>query len=72
MFMYFGFNIWHAAIAYFDGVTIEQFTKSMTWWKVVFYNIRKIFSDFCFGIKWRVKTNNISFSISFVNADIFI
>ena len=27
MFVYSGLNIWHAAVAYFDGVTIEQFTK---------------------------------------------
>ena len=27
MFVYFGLNIRHAAVAYFDGVTIEQLTK---------------------------------------------
>ena len=31
MFVYFGFNTWNPAVAYFDGVTIEQFTKFMTW-----------------------------------------
>ena len=38
------------------------------------YKIQKIISDFCFDIdtKWRVKPNNISFSISFVVPDIFV
>ena len=74
MFVYFGFNIWHAAVAYFDGVAIEQFTKFMTWREVLSYKIQKIIFDFCFdsSTKWRVKQNNISFSISFVVADIFV
>ena len=74
MFAYFGFNICHEAITYFDGVTIELFTKFMTWRKVLSYKIQKIISDFCFDVstKWRVKPNNISFSISLVVADIFV
>ena len=72
MFVYFGFDIWHAAVACFDGVTLEQFTKLMTWGKVLFYKTQKIISNFCFDIsfKWRVKPYNISFSVSFVVADI--
>ena len=74
MCVYFGFNIWHAAVAYFDGFTIEQFTKFMTWQKLLSYKIQKIIFDFCFDIntKWRVKPNNISFCISFVIAGIFV
>ena len=74
MFLYFGFNIWQAAVAYFDGVTVEQFTKFMKRGKVLSYKTQKIISDFCFDIstKWRVKPNNISFSVSFVVADIFV
>ena len=74
MFVYFGFNIWHAPVAYFDDVTIEQFTKFMAWWKVLSYKIQKIISFFCFDIntKWRVKPNDIPFSISFAAADIFV
>ena len=55
------FNIWHAAVAYFDVVTVEQFTKLMTWEKVLFCKTLKIISDFYFDIstKWRVKPNNI-------------
>ena len=62
------------AVAYFDCVTIEQFTKFMMWRKVLSYKIEKIISKFCFDIstKWRVKPNNISFSVSFVVADIFV
>ena len=73
MFVYFGFNIRHAAVAYFC-VMIEQLTKFMTWWKELSYKIQKKISDFCFDIstKWRVKPNNISFSISFVVTDIFV
>ena len=37
--VYFGFNIWNAAAAYFDIVTIEQFTKFMAWGKVFSYKI---------------------------------
>ena len=46
----------------------------MTWEKVLSYKTQKIISDFCFDIstKWRVKPNNISFSVSFVVADIFV
>ena len=68
------FNIWHAVVANLDGVTVEQFTKFMTWGKVLSYTTQKIISDFCFDIstKWRVKPNNISFSVSFVVADIFV
>ena len=71
--MYFGFNIWHAAVAYFDDVVIEQFIKVMTWWEVLSYKIQKIILNFCFDIntKWKVKPNNISFSISLFVADIF-
>ena len=74
MFVYFGFNIWHAAVACFDGVTIKQFTKFMTWRKVCSYKIQKIIPDIFFDIstKWRVKPNNISFSISFAVAEIFV
>ena len=74
MFVYFGFNIWYEAAAYFDGVAIEQFTKFMTWQEVLSYKIQKIISNFSFDIntKWRVKPNNIFFSISFVVADIFV
>ena len=74
MFVYFSFNIWHAAVAYFDDVTVEQFTRLMAWGKVLSYKTQKIISDFCFDIstKWRVKPNNISFSVSFVVADIFV
>ena len=35
------FNIWHAVVANLDGVTVEQFTKFMTWGKVLSYKIRK-------------------------------
>ena len=72
MFVYFGFNIWYAAVAYFDDITIEQFAKFMALWKVLSYIIQKIISDFCFNIstKWRVKPNNILLSILFVVADI--
>ena len=74
VFLYFGFNIWDAAVAYFDGVTIEQFTKFMTWRKVLSYVIQKIISDFCFDIntKRRVKPNKISSSIWFVVGNIFV
>ena len=72
--MYFGLNIWHAVVAFFDGVAIEQFTKFMTWREVFSYKIEKIISNFRFGIntKWRVKPNEISFSILFVATDIFV
>ena len=65
MFVYFGFNIWHAAVAYFNGATIEQFAKFMTWRKVLSYKIQKIFSDFCFdhNTKWRL--NQITFRFLF-------
>ena len=33
MFVYFGFSIWHAAVAFFDGVATEQFIKSIRWGK---------------------------------------
>ena len=68
MFVYFGFNIWHAAVAHFDGVTIEQCTKFMTWRKVHSYMIQKIISDFCFDIStnWKVKPNKISFLFRFL------
>ena len=74
MFVYFGFDIWHAVVAYFDGVTIEQFTKFMAWWKVLSFKIQKKFLDFCFdfGTKWRIKLNNISFSILFIVAETFV
>ena len=74
MFVYFGFNIWPADVAYFDGVTIEQFTKFMTWRKVLSCKIKKIISYFCCDIstKWRVEPNNRSFYISFVVVDIFV
>ena len=74
MFVYFGFNIWHAAVAYFDDVMVEQFTKFMAWWKVLSYKIQKITPFFCFdiNIKWRVKPNDIPISISFASADIFV
>ena len=73
MFVYFSFNIWHAAVAYFDDVTVEQFTRLMAWGKVL-SKTQKVISDFCFDIstKWRVKPNSISFSGSFVVADIFV
>ena len=68
------FNIWHAVVANLDGVTVEQFTKFVTWGKVLSYKNQEIISDFRFGIstKLRVKSNNISFSVSFVVADIFV
>ena len=71
MFVYSGFNIWHAAVAHFDGVMVEQFTKLG---KMLFYKTQKIISDLCFDIstEWRVKPNNILFSFSFVVADIFV
>ena len=74
MFVYFDFNVWHAAVAYFDDVTVEQFTKLMTWGKVLSYKTQKIIFNFCFDIStnWRVKPNNISFSVSFVVAGIFV
>ena len=74
MLVYFGFNIWYAAVAYFDGVMIEQFTKFMTWRKVLSYKIQKIIFDFCLDIntKSRVKPNNILFSILFAVADILV
>ena len=74
MFVYFGFNIWHAAVAYFDGFTIEQFTKFMTWQKLLSYKIQKIIFDFCFDInaEWRVKPNKVLFCISFVVTGIFV
>ena len=72
MFVYFSFNNSH--VGYFDGVAIEQFTKFMTWRKVLSYKIQKIISDFYFDInnKWRLKQNNNSFSFSFVVAGIFV
>ena len=74
MCVYFGLNIWHAAVAYFDGFTIEQFTKFMTWQKLLSYKIQKIIFDSCFDIntKWRVKPNEILFYISFVVTGIFV
>ena len=74
MFVYFDFNIWHAAVAYFDVVTVEQFTKLMTWEKVLFCKTLKIISDFYFDIstKWRVKPNNISFSNNILNINLKI
>ena len=73
VFVYFSFNIWHAAVPYFDGVRIDEFTKFMTWKKVLSYKIEKIICDFCFDIntKWRFKPNNISFSILFAVVAIF-
>ena len=50
VFVYFGFNIWHAAVAHFDGVATEQFTKFMTWREGLSYEIQKIISNFCFDI----------------------
>ena len=50
MSVYFGFIIWHAAVAYFHGVTIEQFAKFITWSKMLSYKIEKIISEFCFDI----------------------
>ena len=44
MFVYFSFNNCH--VGYFDEVAIEQFTKFMTWRKVLSYKIQKIISDF--------------------------
>ena len=72
--MYFSFNIWAAAVADCDSVMTEQFTNFMTWRKVLSYKIQKIISNFCFDInaKWRVKLNNILFSISFAAAGIFV
>ena len=63
VFVYFGFNISDAVVACFDGVTIEQITKFMTWQVMLSYKIQEIISNFCFDIstKWRVKTNNSSF-----------
>ena len=74
MFMYFGFNIWHAAVAYFDGLMPEQFNKFMKWQKVLSYKIREIISDFSFDIntKRKVKPYNILLSILFVFRDIFV
>ena len=70
MFAYFGFHIWHAAVAYFDGVTIEF----MTWQKVLSYKIQEIISDFFFdtNTKWMVKPNNILFTILFAFVDIYV
>ena len=72
--MYFGFDIWHAAVAYYDGVAIEQLNKFMTWREMLSYKIQEIISNFSFDInnKWTVKPNDISFSISFAVADIFV
>ena len=50
LFVYFGFDICQAAVAYFDDVTVEKFTKFITWEKVPSYKIKKIISDFCFDI----------------------
>ena len=50
MFVCFGFNIWHAAAAYFGVVAIEQFTNFVKWRKVLPHKIQKIISDFCFDI----------------------
>ena len=74
MLVYFFFKVWDPAVAYFDGVTIEQFEKLMTRRKVFSYKIPKIISTFCFKIrtKWRVQKNNFSFSILFVVVDIFV
>ena len=65
-FSYFSFNIWHAAALYFDGVTIELFTKFLAWEKAPSYKNEKIILDFRFDIntKWSVKQNNILLSIS--------
>ena len=72
MFIYFSFNNWH--VGYFDAVAIEQFTKFMTWKKVLSYKIERIITDFHFDInnKWRLEQNNISFSFSFVVVGIFV
>ena len=74
MFVYFGFHIWHAAVAYFDGVTIEQFTEFTTWQKVLSCKIQEIISNFFFGTntKWMVKPNNILFSILLAFVDIYV
>ena len=66
--MYFGFDIWHAAVAYYDGVAIEQLNKFMTWREMLSYKIQEIISNFSFDInnKWTVKPNDISFSISLI------
>ena len=69
-FVYFDFNIWHAAVAYYDGATIEL----MRWRKMFSDKIQKIISDFCFdtSTKWRIEPNSTLFSISFVVADILV